>query len=250
MFKKHSVVILIAILAAVLGVGSIWRTRNSVKNIADNITASPVVSSIPVVSNSSAPISTPAIPDNFLIKNVPFQSQAPLGIWDNLHNEACEEASIIIVDYYLNGKSLPSDTMEQEIQKLVQWENDNWGGPPSITADQAGQLAHANYGLNYQVIKNVSIDDLKAQIAAGHPVIVPAAGRLLGNPNFRSPGPAYHMVVAIGYTKNTIIVQDVGTRNGDHYVYNYQIFYNAMHDWVGAEDNIETGPKNILVLVP
>ena len=56
------------------------------------------------------------------------------------------------------------------------------------------------------------------------------------------------MVVAIGYDEKNIIVQDVGTRNGDHYVYNAKIFENAWHDWAGSGENIETGAKNLLIL--
>jgi len=188
------------------------------------------------------------LPDKFLIKNFPFQTQAPFANWDALHEEACEEASVILAAFYLLGKDLSTELMEQEIQKLVQWENENFNGVVDINVEQAGQLAKANYGLGYKVIKNSNIAELKKQIAAGNPVVIPAAGRLLGNPNFRGEGPVYHMVVAIGYDEDTIIVQDVGTRNGNHYEYNHMIFYNAWHDWAGAPENILTGAKNMLIL--
>lgn len=189
-----------------------------------------------------------SLPEKYLITNFPFQTQAPFANWDALHEEACEEASIILATYYLKKQVLSAETMEQEIQKLVAWENDNWDGVLDITVEQAGRLAKANYDLNYKAIKNTNITELKKQIAAGNPVIVPAAGRLLGNPNFRGAGPVYHMVVVIGYDEKNIIVQDVGTRNGNHYVYNQKIFYNAWHDWAGTPEVIESGAKNLLIL--
>ena len=88
---------------------------------------------------------------------------------------------------------------------------------------------------------------IKKEISENHPVILPTAGRLLGNPYFRQPGPIYHMVVAIGYSGNTIIVQDVGTRRGENYKYNENILFNAIHDWTGVPENINSGPKNMLV---
>ena len=37
---------------------------------------------------------------------VPFTSQAPYKDWDDPYQEACEEASVIMVDYFLGGKKL------------------------------------------------------------------------------------------------------------------------------------------------
>ena len=187
------------------------------------------------------------IPTSFLITNFPFQTQAPQSNWDGLHEEACEEASVTLVNYYLNDRVITPELMEQEIQNLIQWESINFNGAIDINVAQLGQLAKASFGFNYKVINASNIAELKNQIAAGHPVIIPAAGRLLGNPNFQSPGPVYHMVVAIGYTSKDIIVQDVGTRNGSQYVYNQNIFSNAWHDFV-VNEPIENGQKNMLVL--
>lgn len=187
------------------------------------------------------------LPTEFLINNFSFQTQAPNANWDELHDEACEEASLALVYYYLNNKNMTSETMEKEIIGQVNWEVQNWGVHKDLAVDETLQLAENYFHMNGKVKKNMTMIDIKKEIAAGRPVIVPTAGRLLGNPNFRSPGPVYHMVVAIGYDTKNIIVQDVGTRNGNHYSYNKQIFENAWHDWVGSPDAIEQGAKNYLV---
>ena len=54
-----------------------------------------------------------------VIENFPFQSQAPFANWDELHDEACEEAALILVYFYLNGKSLSKDIMDKEILMFV-----------------------------------------------------------------------------------------------------------------------------------
>ncbi len=220
--------------------------------------ASPIASSSPSVilspspEESATPMPTPSktsntIPSAYLIKNFPFQSQAPLGNWDALHEESCEEASLILVKFWQDGKSLSAQTMEDEIQKIVAWENAN-GYPQDVTLSQLSQVALDYYGMEKpEADYNITIEDIKKSVAQNRPIIIPAAGRLLGNPYFTAPGPIYHMVVVIGYQGNIIIVQDVGTRRGNNYQYNQEVFYNAIHDWAGSKENITSGRKAMLV---
>lgn len=191
---------------------------------------------------------TVQISDAYEIKNVPFQSQAPDANWDELHDEACEEASIIIAQYFDKNKSLSKEEMESEIQKMVSWQIANWGSHKDLTAAETQELAKNIYGLNLTEKNITSLNDIKQEISENHLVIVPAAGRLLGNPNFRIPGPVYHMLVISGYNKNQFITQEVGTRNGKNYAYNETILFNAIHDWTGNGDSINNGLKNILVM--
>ena len=252
MKKKWYLLILIVSFCLTLTVGYFFGQKQNIK-IQNSTSPSPtlVFSPTPSTTNKSSPTTSASettLPDSFLIANFPFQSQAPLANWDELHDEACEEASLILVNYFLNNQSLSAETMNEEILKMVDWEIKNWGGHKDLTIAETAQMAEGFYGLkNYQIKKNITISDIKKEISQNHPVIVPTAGRLLGNPYFRSPGPVYHMVVVIGYDENTIIVQDVGTRRGDHYRYSEQVFLNAIHDWNGDPDNIQTGPKNMLV---
>jgi len=196
-------------------------------------------------SDSQNPIE---IPQTYQIQNVPFATQAPLGNWDHLHEEACEEASLIIVDYYLTNKPLSPQIMEDQIQKLVSYENKYFGkSDMDLTIAQEKSLAENYYGLNPDIKPISNIDNIKQEIAQNHIVIVPAAGRLLDNPNFTAPGPVYHMLVITGYTQNRIITNDVGTRKGLNFSYSYDNLFNAIHDWAGSADNIVTGKKEMLV---
>lgn len=249
---KKKLIVLITAFVLVLAVGFFLNLKYYGPQNGTQVTPTPT-SSISVKltpTNTETPTPQPtttSIPESYLIKNFSFQSQAPYANWDELHDEACEEAALILVYYYLNGKSLSAETMEDQIQKMVSWEVENYGSHRDLTIRETGNLATSFYDMtNFRIEDNINIEDIKREVANNHPVIIPTAGRLLGNPYFRSPGPIYHMLVVIGYEGNTIIVQDIGTRRGDHYEYNEKILYNAIHDWNGT-DNIENGKKTMLV---
>ena len=89
------------------------------------------------------------------------------------------------------------------------------------------------------------MEQIKKEIASGRPVIVPAAGRILPNPNFTPPGPKYHMLVIKGYNSTQFITNDQGTRKGDGFVYTYNSLLNALHDWDPGD--ILNGRKAVLV---
>jgi hypothetical protein len=87
-----------------------------------------------------------------------------------------------------------------------------------------------------KVVAVDSLDDVRAEIAAGHPVLLPTYGRALFNPNFRNGGPNYHMLVAKGYTSMTIITNDPGTRLGADYAYKNDVLWKAIHDYNGGDE--------------
>src|SRR6056297_1483501 len=60
--------------------------------------------------------------------SVPFTSQAPYKEWDHLHNEACEEASLVMAKYWLNSQDLDKTKADKEIKESVAWQKENWGG--------------------------------------------------------------------------------------------------------------------------
>jgi hypothetical protein len=179
---------------------------------------------------------------------VPFTPQAPHANWEMPYQEACEEASILMAAYYKLGKTIDSpEDADREILKLVEFQNDYFGYYEDTTAEETAELAREYYGFgDARIIHNPTVDDIKAELADGNPVIVPAAGRQLGNPNFRGEGPLYHMLVIRGYTEDKFITNDPGTRNGEEFVYDYDVLMNAMHDWNGGE--VDTGQKVVIVL--
>jgi hypothetical protein len=199
-------------------------------------------------SGSTASLQPAPLPSKILI-NVPFTTQAPLGVWDAYHEEACEEASLIMIKYFLDKKPLTPNIAEQEIQSMIAFEIKNYGNYIDTSAEQNVQLAADFYGIkNLKVVYDFTKDDLKKQLALGKPIIIPAAGRMLGNPNFTQPGPLYHNLVLVGYDGNTIITNDPGTRKGQSYRYDINVLYNAIHDFPGDPNNITQGRKAMIII--
>ncbi len=213
-----------------------------------------VVFDSPSAQSSTASVTTSSMrsseakapPASVLIK-VPFSPQAPNANWDALHEEACEEMSLIMVRHYLDGVPLSSADAEKEVQAMIAWEHANGYGD-DVTIAKLGDIAKALYGSHVRVLENVTADDLRRELAQGHPVIIPAAGRLLGNPYFSGEGPWYHMLVVTGYIENGFITNDPGTKRGEKYLYTKDVLLAAIHDWTGVKEEITQGQKKALVI--
>lgn len=188
--------------------------------------------------------SEPKTTSSVLIK-MPFLVQAPFANWDALHEDACEESSLIMVYHYYNKTKIDSSQQgEDEIQKIIEYETKNGYGQ-SITLSELAIIARKYYNMNSSRIVNASKETIITELNNGKPVIVPAAGKLLDNPNFKNGGPNYHMLVIKGYDKNGFITNDPGTRKGEGFRYTYENLLNAIHDWDPV--NIQNGEKYILV---
>ena len=192
---------------------------------------------------------------------VPFSAQAPFGDWSLPYLEACEETSALLVDRFYKNEKLTPEIVKEEILKMVDWQNKNFGHYEHTTAAETARILKEYF--NYRRVDvdyDISLEDIKAHIIAGRPVIVPLAGRLVNNPFYRQPGPIYHMLVVKGLTKNgDFTTNDVGTKRGANYVYDATVFYDAIHDAPfggGALTNLElekdipTGRKAIIVVYP
>ena len=86
-------------------------------------------------------------------------------------------------------------------------------------------------------------EDLKAELAAGRPIIVPVYEPALQNPYYSAQ---YHVLVLTGYDdeKGEFIVNDPGTRSGEGLRFPQERFMNAIHD-LNPEDK-DAGRKAVL----
>lgn len=174
---------------------------------------------------------------------VPFTSQAPNANWDADHEEFCEEAAMLMVGRYYQSRSFANAAdAESGLQAVKKWEVDHLGFYFDTTTAENAKVIAGLYGLKTELVVNPTAEQIKAAVAAGHPVIVPSAGRELGNPNFTGPGPIYHNLVIRGYTTGRkFITNDPGTRKGEAYVYDEDVLMSAIHDWVPAGDRTKAG---------
>lgn len=197
---------------------------------------------------------------------VPFTPQAPTGNWDKIHNEDCEEASVIMAAVYFgvlspsspiegrmpNGQERLSKLdpvfVEQQLTKLTDWEMASFGYNLDINSEEVVKMITANYSLQTKIIKDFTEETIKKELAQNHLVLLPANGRLLGNPNYKQPGPKYHMLVLRGYTTSSIITNDPGTKNGQNYPYSFDTLYNANGNWDHDTNKVDLTRKNIIVV--
>ncbi|MFA6098735.1 MAG: C39 family peptidase [Patescibacteria group bacterium] len=197
---------------------------------------------------NSAPEPEVEIPAEFNL-TVPFTTQSPFAEWNEQDEESCEEAASLIVHFYWQHKTFTKDIAKEELQKIVDYENETLGFYKDTTAEQTAEVIRGLWGYKKVEVKyGITIEDIKTELAQGRPVILPTAGRMLGNPNFKSPGPLYHMIVVRGWTKEMIITNDPGTRKGEQYQYSPDVLYNAIHDWNSGD--VDNGQKAMIVVWP
>lgn len=181
---------------------------------------------------------------------VPFTSQAPFANWDPPFDEACEEASLIMVDYYLAGKNLDQTIATDIITAMATWEANN-GYKIDITLQELQKVAqdYLNRTAFVYYDDDVSEENIKYLISVGYPVIIPSAGHSLGNPYFSGEGPPYHMLVITGYDENYFYTNDPGTKRGEDYKYKPAVIMNSIHDWNGNVETIQEGKKTMMIVV-
>lgn len=214
------------------------------------ITPKPIVPTPVVdepVKEPEAPKETPPVTEKSGSKKISlnFYSQAPFGIWDPLHEDACEEANLLMLEYWRKGEKPSLEAYDEKLKNFVGWQTDNGYGI-SVGVKDTQTIAKDYLNLPLKIIEINSIDDIKAQIDAGNPIVWPADGKMLKNPYFRDGGPPYHMLLVIGYDGDKIITNDPGTKRGAGYQYSAKTLLDALGDWTGS--SVDRSSRQVLIL--
>lgn len=191
--------------------------------LASNGLGVPVWADVPAAGGST----------NALVIPVPFTSQAPFAIWDFRHEEACEETSVLMAAEYFSGHQqarLEPRYADQRILQAEVWEKKYLGIYTDTSAVQIADMARRFFQLTAEVVP-YDPQVLRDALRQNKLVAVPAAGRLLRNPNFKQPGPWYHVVLVRGFDGSDFIVNDPGTRRGAGFHYSEATLTRAAHDW-------------------
>lgn len=215
-------------------------------------TADIAVTPIPA-AESQAPLANPepvsGLPAEINLA-VPFTPQAPHANWDLPYKEFCEEASALMAASYIQGTDLPNaDFADQRLEEVRAFEEKRFGYYEDTDAAETVIILQEHFGItDVGLLEHPTANDIREALAAGKLVIIPVAGRMLGNPYFQTPGPLYHMLVIKGYTKNGgFITNDPGTRRGADFVYSEATIMNALHDW-RKDARIELGRKVVIIV--
>lgn len=202
----------------------------------------------PLQSAAPQPATNAVLPSEINLA-VPFTPQAPHANWEYPYKEFCEEASVYMTMKYIKKETIASpEVADRDMLAIKDFEETTFGYYEDTTAAETATILTDYYDYpNVALLENPTPLQIRQALAAKKLVIMPAAGRLLGNPYFQTPGPLYHMLVIKGYTADgKFIVNDPGTRRGADFVYEEGVLMHAMHDW-RADEQIEQGRKVVLV---
>jgi len=191
-------------------------------------------SKTPTISQAEQAIQDPeqnSLPKKFDIP-MTFYSQAPYGNWKQPWQDACEEASLLLVANFYNEYNWTRAQFKDKILELVKWENETFGDYKDNNTQQITQALKDLFGLSSVIHENPTFEDIQKILVQNHPIIIPLAGKKIGNPFYKNGGPNYHVIVIKGYKANQkVITEDVGTSFGKDYVYSWKTLENANHDY-------------------
>jgi hypothetical protein len=187
------------------------------------------------------------IPDTVNL-DVPFTSQAPTGNWkEEVFQDGCEEASALMAMAWIGKIKLSTPVnVEQQIRKITAFEKQQFGNAIDISSEDTTKMMREYFEYpNIEVRKQITIDDIKKELAKGNLVLVPAFGQALKNPNYTAPGPITHMLVVKGYdeTKQIFITNDSGTKRGKDYAYDQQVLFDAIWTYPTAKQHATAAEK-------
>lgn len=194
------------------------------------------------------------IPNKHQIKTA-FVPQSPEKNWDQPWQDACEEASLLTVDYYYRKISNPDvQKIKEDLLKIFDFEiQQNF--THDVNIEQMSLVAQKYLGYSTKIINNPSLEEIKEYISQDIPIIVPANGKTLyqENKHFKQGGPYYHNLVILGYDDNNqkFTVHDVGTQFGAYYKYSYSLVMQSIHDFPISKnkEDINQGDKKVLILI-
>jgi len=174
--------------------------------------------------------------------DVPFTSQAPEGNWAEPWQNACEETSIYMISSFYNDDPIKRDEAVKKIREIFKVKHENFEVSRDESLATMQQLIKdLELPWSAEIVTNPTVDDLKAELAAGRPVIVPVYAPDLNNFNYK-----YHVMVLTGYDDKdgVFIVNDPGTRGGEGKRFKYDFFMEAIHDLDAKE--VSEGSRSVL----
>lgn len=211
----------------------------------------------PVVSITlkPSPLSSPVLKPKVLL-DVPFVSQAPIGNWDDpRQQDGCEEAAAYMAYLWAVGAAPPKTLAEQErkIVEISDWEEEKYGGYHDTAVEDTVERIYRQY-FKYdkvKVIKDITVNKIKQELAMDNLIQVPADGRVLGNPYYTAPGPERHNLLITGYDEETgeFVTNDNGTRRGEGYRYKYEVLVSAIRDYPTGYHEPIRGDYKVMIVI-
>jgi len=189
--------------------------------------------------------------------DIPYINEAPDDNWTGPWKNACEEASLAMVEKYYTGvKQVTIKEAKTFMMAMFSKQNKIWGSNADADADRMAKLINDYTSYNALIKDNPTIEQIVKELQQKRPVIAPVFGFDLHNKNipFLAPprGTAYHMLVIGGYDDTTkeFITEDSGDIvAGVNHRYTYDIVMGALHDYNYATNRVD-GPATAIFTYP
>lgn len=188
---------------------------------------------------------------------VPYINEAPDNNWTGPWKNACEEASMAMVEKFYLGKSAV-EVKEAKVFMTMMFDKQNkiWGSNADSDAKRTAQLINDYTIYNAKIIDDPTVEDIKKELQQKRPVIALHYGFDLQNKNIPfvplPRGTSYHMTVVVGYDDESkeFIVNDTGDRkDGKNHHYDYDLFINSLHDF-DFKVHKANGPARVIFTYP
>lgn len=185
-------------------------------------------------------------------KNIPFLVQAPFADWkDPMQQDACEEASMIMIDAWINSYNLSKKDNLEQIVNLSNYIENKYGSWKDSNVEDIQNILKDYFKIEKtQIYYDTNLEEIKELLKEGKNLIVPINGQTIANDNFSGTGPLNHMVVLIGYDEETrdFLAHDPGTRHGKEYRYPYENFVESIRNYKSSTEISDRNEQRKVVL--
>ncbi len=171
------------------------------------------------------------IPKEYNIQNMDFFSQSPYWNRNQPYQDACEEASLLIWQYYIKWIKKTKEEYNKDLLAMVELEMEMLGYFESTTIMEMKQIINRrDPSISARIIEHPTIHDLEREISQNNVVVAPFYGKWLWNPHYALWGPEYHFLVIKWYTTDSFITHDVWTMHWANRHYNKNLIMENIHD--------------------
>jgi hypothetical protein len=197
-----------------------------------------------------ADLSTNVITNEKVSLSVPFIIEIPDGTWTGYWKNACEEASMSMVNQYYRGVASVSRAASKNLMiPLFTYQNSIWGSNADSNATRTAKIINNNLDYTATIVDNPTIEQIKNELRAGRPVISFHYAKNLYNPShrFRVDGSYFHVMVISGFDDATreFITEDPGAENGLDYRYKYDTLMSTLGDFDYTTHKVD-GPARVI----
>jgi hypothetical protein len=182
-----------------------------------------------------------------IILPVPYVSQVPDGVWELPWSEACEEASVTMVEgYYSKNDSIWVDDSKRRMETMIAWENSALKKNQDTDAKEIKRLIDHEGSFRTTIKRNPSLKEITRELDKKRPVIILInMFKMYGETPL---GDSYHVAVLTGYDdeKKEFTMNDPGRERKS---YSYDSVMNALHDF-NAKSKEANGTPTVLFTAP